>query len=254
MASISDPLAGCWYAVATSDAVENDPYPIEVRDVAYVLWRGTGRGAHRHDRPLHPSRGQALPRHRHRRLPPMPLPRLDVRRRRTVRQRSVIGPACNHRTRCPSESASRSPSSMDSSGSAQVNRHTAHSVPRGRRQPLVHTPQHLDGGLELLSDTHDRQHARRGALSVHARRNVRTRAGTNRPEVHTRATRRHVLRLCLLSHRQQRRRGEVDVGWRRRHHPTRHVDRIRPPVLSAQHHVILERHRTDPVHDRVPHQ
>jgi phenylpropionate dioxygenase-like ring-hydroxylating dioxygenase large terminal subunit len=98
MASISDPLAGCWYAVATSDAVENDPYPIEVRDVAYVLWRGPdGALIATIDRCTH-REAKLSPRHRHRRLPPMPLPRLDVRRRRTMRQRSVIGPACNHRT------------------------------------------------------------------------------------------------------------------------------------------------------------
>lgn len=40
MTTSGDPLDGCWYAVATSDAIGNDPYPIEVHDVAYVLWRG----------------------------------------------------------------------------------------------------------------------------------------------------------------------------------------------------------------------
>lgn len=34
------PLDHCWYAVATTDAVGDEPYPIEIRDVAYVLWRG----------------------------------------------------------------------------------------------------------------------------------------------------------------------------------------------------------------------
>jgi phenylpropionate dioxygenase-like ring-hydroxylating dioxygenase large terminal subunit len=40
MTTSGEPLDGCWYAVATSDAIGNDPSPIEVREVAYVLWRG----------------------------------------------------------------------------------------------------------------------------------------------------------------------------------------------------------------------
>lgn len=37
----SSPLDGCWYAVATSAAIGDQPHPIEVRDQAYVLWRGS---------------------------------------------------------------------------------------------------------------------------------------------------------------------------------------------------------------------
>lgn len=33
------PLDHCWYAVATTDAVSDQPYPIEIRDVAFALWR-----------------------------------------------------------------------------------------------------------------------------------------------------------------------------------------------------------------------
>ena len=194
----------------------------------------TGRSSPR--RSVYASRGQALTRHRHRRLPPMPVPRLDVRGRRPLRQRSVVGPARHHRTRCPSESLQVAEQYGLDLVLPRLNRHSRFPYLDVDDNSSSHasTPH---GGLELLGDTHDRQHARRRALSVHARRNVRTRAGTNRPEVHTRATRRHLLRLSYSSPSTTKERRSRCRG-RRRHHPTRHVDRIRSPVLSAQHHVL----------------
>jgi phenylpropionate dioxygenase-like ring-hydroxylating dioxygenase large terminal subunit len=44
MTTNEHPLDHCWYAVATSGAIGDQPYPIEVRDVAYVLWRGSDGG------------------------------------------------------------------------------------------------------------------------------------------------------------------------------------------------------------------
>jgi phenylpropionate dioxygenase-like ring-hydroxylating dioxygenase large terminal subunit len=41
--SPTQPLDQCWYAVATSDAIGDQPYPIEIHDTAYVLWRGSDR-------------------------------------------------------------------------------------------------------------------------------------------------------------------------------------------------------------------
>ncbi|MEM7286655.1 MAG: aromatic ring-hydroxylating dioxygenase subunit alpha [Actinomycetota bacterium] len=35
-------LGGCWYVVATTDAVTTEPVPVTVRDSDYVLWRGPG--------------------------------------------------------------------------------------------------------------------------------------------------------------------------------------------------------------------
>ena len=40
MTIASSALDHCWYAVATVDAIGEEPVPIEVRDTTYVIWRG----------------------------------------------------------------------------------------------------------------------------------------------------------------------------------------------------------------------
>ncbi len=41
MTASDHPLDHCWYAVATAVAITDQPYPVEICDVSYVIWRGS---------------------------------------------------------------------------------------------------------------------------------------------------------------------------------------------------------------------
>ena len=179
---------------------------------------------------------------RARRLPVVPVPRLDVRRRRSLRAGAVVG-------RGPAGSARRAPARRmhvaERYGLVWVcpgEPVIPHPDDRCRRRPGLPADQHRRRHVARVGGADDRQLPRHLPLPVRARRHVRHRVEHAGAEDRTRPARRRLLRLRLHGRgRQRSRSGGVRDRCRRGH--AADDDRVQPAVHGAQHDPLRDRSR-----------